>query len=98
MGNAQELAIGNEKFRQNQALFSKYTTVDRAFKNHIFTAVEPVFLYPLVDHLTGFGQVLVLTMVKHLLSSYREIDKIGLEENAVKIMGHYDPTEPLAGG
>ena len=94
MGSAQEQALGTEKFRQNQALFRKYTTVDRALKKHIVTAVEPVFLFPLVDKLTGFGRVSTLTMLQHLFSSYRAINKIELEENAVKIMGPYDPAEP----
>ena len=34
-------------------------------------------------------------MLQHLFSSYRAIDKIDLEENAVKMMGPYDPAEPL---
>ena len=56
--------------------------------------MEPVFLYPLVDHLTGFGQVSAFTMLPHLFYSYREINKIGLEEIAVKMMGTYDPLNP----
>ena len=58
--------------------------------------VEPVFLYPLVDHLTEFGQVLELVMLHNIFTSYRAIDEIDLEENEVNMMGHYDPTEPLS--
>ena len=58
--------------------------------------VEPVFLSPLVDHLTGFGQVSTLTMLQHLFSSYWSIDEIDLKENAVRIMGSYNSAEPLA--
>ena len=54
MGSAQEQATGTEKFQQNQALFCKYTVVEGALKKQIVTAVEPVFLSPLVDQLTGF--------------------------------------------
>ena len=57
--------------------------------------MEPVFLYPLVDQLTGFGQVYALTMIQYLFSSYRAIDKINLKDNAVKMMGTYDPMEPF---
>ena len=59
-------------------------------------AVEPVFLSPLVDKLIGFGQVSALTMIKQLFSSYRVIDEINLEENTVKMMGPYEPAEPLS--
>ena len=58
--------------------------------------VEPVLLSPLVDKLIGFGQVSALTILKHLLSSYGEIDEIDLEENAVKMMGPYGPIEPFS--
>ena len=54
MGRVQEQAIVTEKLGQNQELFCKYTAVDRALKNKIVTVVEPVFLSPLVDHITGF--------------------------------------------
>ena len=96
MGSAQEQALGTEKFRQNQALFQKKNAVDGALKKQIVTSVEPVLLSPLVDQRTGFGQVSTLTMLQHLFSSYGAIDKIDLEDNSVKMMGRYDPTEPLA--
>ena len=35
-------------------------------------------------------------MLQHLFASYGVIGEINLEENAVKMMGPYDPTEPLA--
>ena len=95
MGNVQEQALGTEKFRHNQALFRKYTTIERVFKYKIVTEVEPVLISPLVDHLIGFGQVTALTMLQHMFSSYRAIDRIDLQENAVKMMGPYKPTEPL---
>ena len=48
--------------------------MDDALKKQIVMAVEPVFLSPLVHHLTGFGQVSALTMLHNLFSSYREIN------------------------
>ena len=77
-------------------MFLKYTAVDGALKKQIVPAVEPVFLSPLVDQLTGFGQVTSLTMLQHIFSRYGVIDEINLEENAVKMMEPYDPVEPLA--
>ena len=56
--------------------------------------MELVFLSPLVYQLTGFGQVSALTMMQHLFSRYGAIDEIDLGENAVKMMGPYDPAEP----
>ena len=92
MGSSQEQALGTENFRQNQALFRKYTAVDGALKKRVVAVVETVFLYPLVDQFMGFIQVTALTMLQHLFSSYGSIDEIGLEENAVKMVGTYDPT------
>ena len=65
-------------------------------KKKIVTAVEPVFLPPLMDQLIGFGQVYALTLLHHLLTSYRAIDEIDLEENAAKMIEPYDPAKPLA--
>ena len=50
----------------------------------------------MVDQLTVFGQVTALTMLQHMFSSYGVINEIDLEENAVKIMGPYNPTEPIS--
>ena len=68
----------------------------RTLKKHIVTEVEPVFLYPRVDQLTGFRQVSALTMLQHLFSSYKAIDEIDLKENSIKMMGPYNPPEPLS--
>ena len=74
MGTAQEQALVNEIFLKNQAIFSKFTAVGKSIKKHIFTAMEPVFLSPPVDNLTGFGQVSEVTMLQHLFTTYRVID------------------------
>ena len=96
MGTAQEQVLGNESFGQNQALLRRCTAVDGALKKQIAAEVQTVFLSPLVDQFTGFVQVTALQMIQNLFNSYGAIDKINLEENAVKIMGPYDPVEPLA--
>ena len=54
-----------------------------------------MLLFPLVGQLTGFGQVYNLIMLQHILLRYEKIDGIDLEENAIKIMGTYDPAETL---
>ena len=35
-------------------------------------------------------------MIQHILTIYGVIDEINLEENTVKMMGPYNPAEPLA--
>ena len=69
--------------------------MDGAFKKNIVTVVEPFFISPLMYQITGFRQLSALNMIQHLFSSYGVIDKIDLEENVVKMMGTYDPVEPL---
>ena len=96
MVNAQEQALGTENSRQNQALFQKYTAVDGSLKKKVITEVEPVFIFPMVNQLTGFGQVSTLTMLQHLFSRYGAIYEIDLEENEVKMTGPYNTAEPLA--
>ena len=47
--------------------------------------------------MTGFEQVSALTTIQHIFTSYGEIEEIDQEENTVKMMGPYDPAEPLSG-
>ena len=49
-----------------------------------------------MDQLVGFGKVTTLQMLQRLFSSYGAIDKIKLKENKVKMMGPYNPVEPLS--
>ena len=41
------------------------------------------------------GQLTALDMLQDLFRSYGAIGKIDLKENAVNMMGTYEPTEPL---
>ena len=50
--------------------------MDGDIKKMTVTAVESVFLYPLVDQLAGFGQVSALTVIHHLFTSYGVIEKM----------------------
>ena len=59
-------------------------------------AVQPVFLSPLVDQLTGFWQISALQMLQHLFTFYGAIDEINVKENAVKIMEPFNTTKPVA--
>ena len=77
-------------------MFRKYTPVEIALKNQVITAVEPVFLSPLVDQIIGSRQISALTILHNLLLIYGIIDAIDLEEKTVKMMGPYDHVEPLA--
>ena len=86
-GTTQEQALGTEKFRQNQELLKKYTAMDRAIKDKIVTAVEPVFLFPLVYQLTVFRQVSALTMRQNIFKSYGKIEEAKPEGNVVKKWG-----------
>ena len=58
--------------------------------------MQPVLLSPLLEQLTGFGQVSDIAMLQNIFTSCGAIDKINIEENAVKIMEPCDPAEPLA--
>ena len=96
MRTAQEQALGTDNFRRNQALLKHCTAVDSAIKNKIVMMVQQVLLSPIVDQLTEFRQVTSLEMLQYLLRLYGAIGEINLKENAVKMMGNYDPTTTLA--
>ena len=88
-------SVWKRKVLKNQALFRRCTAVYRAIKNQIFTAVQALLPPPLLEKLTGIGQVTALQMLQHPFNFYGAICEIGLEKNAVKTMGPYKPAEPL---
>ena len=65
--------------------------MDGDLKNQIVMAVQQVLLSPLVDQLTGSGQVSTIDVLKHIFTSYGAIEKINIKENTVKMMETYDP-------
>ena len=70
--------------------------MDRALKNKIVATVQPVFMSPMIDQLTVFGQMTALKILQHLFISYGAIDKINHKGKAVKMMGSFNPAKPLA--
>ena len=87
---------------QNRTIPTKASTFQKihcrvgSTKNQVVMEVQPVFLSPLMEQLTGLGQVNALQMIHHLFNSYGAIDKTDLKEHALNMVGPYEPTEPLA--
>ena len=77
-------SVCNQKVLTKPSAIQKIHCHRRVSKKQIVTAVQPVLLYPLVEQLTGFGQVSALYMLQHLFTSYRAIDEIVLEEKRGK--------------
>ena len=94
MGSAQEQALGTKRLRKNQALFWHCTAIVGIIKKQTVMAVQQVFLSPIMDQLRGFEQVRKVSMLQHIFRSYGAIYEIDLEENFVKMIGVYDPSEP----
>ena len=73
MGTAQEQALGNERFGENQALFRRCTAIDGAIKKLIGTVVQQFFLLLIMDNMTGFRQVTAIEVMQNLFRSYGSI-------------------------
>ena len=95
-GNRPRASARNRKVLTKPITIQKIHRYIRSPKNQTITVVQPVFLSPLVEQLILFGKVYTLSMLQYLITYYRAIDEIDFEENAVKMMGPYDPAEPLA--
>ena len=92
---SQEKAVATEWFNQNQDLFWKYTAANGALKKQIIQYIDPIFLSPIKDKLTGFLWVKYLETMNNLFRTHREIDNINFEENAVRMMVVYNPAKNL---
>ena len=98
MGTAKTNSLGPKRFRENKAFFQCCTGVDGTIMKQIITAVQQVFISTIMYLLTGFRQVTALEMIqlKHIFRFYGEIEETNLEKNSMKMMGAYEPSEPLA--
>ena len=65
-GNLSRARSQNQKFSTKPSASQKIHRCGRRSKNQVVTAVQPVFLSPLVDQLTRFGQVSALAGLQHL--------------------------------
>jgi hypothetical protein len=63
----------------------EYTTsynLDKSVKQHIIKAiVEPIFLKPLENHVSGYSRVATRAMIHFLFNSYGNITPLQLDEN-----------------
>ena len=64
---------------KNQSVFRRCTAIDRVIKNRIVTAVQQVFLSPIMYQLTVLGRVKDLEILEHIFRLYGAIDEIYLK-------------------
>ena len=57
--------------------------------------VQQVFLSPNKYQMIVFGKLKALKMLQHLFRLYVDIYEINLKGNPAKMMGPYEPTDPL---
>ena len=87
MGNAQDQALRTEKFRQNHALFRKYTSVDGTLKNSNHPGGGTSFPVPTGGPANRIHTSILPYNVNACILELRDDRNIDLEENDVKMIG-----------
>ena len=77
------------------ALFIKYNNTDKALKQQLVGAVDPLYLKALRNKYTGFGSQTSLTMLRHLYDNYAKISSAELALNDDAMKKQYDANFPI---
>ena len=77
------------------ALYIKYNNTDKALKQQLVGAVDPLYLKALRNKYTGFRSQTALTMLRHLYDNYAKISPAELPLNADPMKKDYDANFPI---
>lgn len=85
-----------EQWRQQHRQYHTYNNCHKALKIQLAAAIEAEYLAAIKNDLIGFEGVSLLAMLAHLYDTYGDIDDKDIEENNIKMMKQYDPSQPLS--
>lgn len=91
-------AVINEVHRQHDAavaLFNEYEATDKALKQQIVGAVEPMFLRTLRNKYTGYQQHSTRDILDHLYTTYANISASDLLANDTKMKTDINVNQPI---
>ena len=76
-------------------LFREYNATDKALKQLVIGAVDPMYLRALSHRITGFANTSTRQMLTHLYTSYGRLSPADLQENDTRMRHKYDPSQPI---
>jgi hypothetical protein len=90
-----QMVAGEKAFSAALQEYNLYHNTDRALKQQIISAVEPIYLRELKHRITGFANVTTQAILTHLFRTYGNITAHDLEENDKRFKKAFDVNMPF---
>jgi hypothetical protein len=76
--------------------YTKSNNLDKAVNQQIIKAiVEPIFLKPLENHISGYSRVTARAIIQFIFNSYDSITLLQLDANDKMMKEQWDPSTPI---
>ena len=75
--------------------YLEYDRTDKALKQQVLGAVDPMYVDSLRNMHTGFTAVSTLDIMTHLYDNYGQISTMDLDDNEKRMKTKYDPAHPM---
>jgi hypothetical protein len=92
---AAQIAETNRIHDATLRIWREYQATDKALKQLLLQAVDPMYVQPLRNRLTGFAAVTTRAILDHLYTKYGRISPQDLEANDKRFKTAYDPAQPI---
>jgi hypothetical protein len=92
---AAQIAVRQRTHRDNLALFREYLATDKALKQQVIGAVNPMYIRTLRHRVTGFANATTLQLLSHLYATYGRLSPADLQANDARLRTGYDPNQPI---
>jgi hypothetical protein len=90
-----QIANIRAEFVEATALFTKYSTTDKALRQLLVGAVDEMFIRRLQTKYLGYLNVTTRQLLDHLYAQYARISSSDLQDNDVAFKKPYDPNLPI---
>jgi hypothetical protein len=76
--------------------YTTYNNLDKSVNQQIIKlSVDPIFLKPLENHISGYSHVTANAMIHFLFNEYRNITPLQLDANGKMTKEQWDPLTPI---
>ena len=81
--------------KEELLVWREYNNVNSALRQQLIGAVDKLYLRTIQHRMTGFANVSIRSMIRHLLRTYGNITPTDLAANDQKFRAPYDPGQPI---
>ncbi len=90
-----QIAQLNHQYTNAKDEYQLVNTVEKVLPKQITNSVDDLYLSSMHNHLTGYANVLVATMLMNLFTNYAQIDNLAMDDVESNIRKKRDPKTPI---